>query len=356
MSQVVTGEAVVLDLRVARVPSRLVAAVIDFAAKFAVVSLLTGIVTAAGGSQFDPAFAIALVVTLYLVVFLAYPVVSEAVFNGKTLGKLAMGLRVVRDDGGPVRVRHALTRNLLGLFVEAPGVTLGGAAIVTSLLSDSGKRLGDLLAGTLVIHDRVPGQAMPAPMMPWGLVEWAQALDLSAVDDSLALSLRQFFFRVHELRPEARDRLGDSIFTEITRRTSPPPPADAPRGAVLAAVLAERRRREQVRLGALAAQRAGPPLPPGWSPPPPTPGWPEARPDWSTSAPSTGQPPFVGPPPSTGQPTGYGPPPAVPPGPQPQWGPAPVAPDAPAADPKPPDASPQPADAEAPAAPFALPS
>ena len=101
---VVTGEAVALDLRPAALPSRIVAGGLDGLLQAAVglaLALLVG-VASTGTSE---AGAAALVVVLLVVVLIGYPVAFETVLRGRTPGKAAMGLRVVRDDGGPWRIR-----------------------------------------------------------------------------------------------------------------------------------------------------------------------------------------------------------------------------------------------------------
>ena len=68
-----------------------------------------------------------------------------------------MGLRVVRDDGGPIRFRQALVRGLAGVFLEKLGITYGLLALILIVAGASKKRLGDHLAGTIVLQERVPG-------------------------------------------------------------------------------------------------------------------------------------------------------------------------------------------------------
>ena len=79
--------------------------------------------------------------------------------RGRSLGKMAMGLRVVSDDGGPERFRQALFR-ALARCIEI-WMFAGGPAVICSLVSAKGKRLGDVFAGTMVISERAP-QTEPA--------------------------------------------------------------------------------------------------------------------------------------------------------------------------------------------------
>lgn len=252
MSQIVTGEAVALELRIAQIPSRIAAATIDFAIMLIAFMVLLQL---AGAAMPDPAADAAVTIGLVTLVFLGYPLVLETTLRGRTVGKLAMGLRVVRDDAGPIAFRHALVRAVTGLTLERPGVMLFGLgsaiALVAMLFSGSGKRIGDMAAGTVVIQERVAPQIPFYPMMPWPLAQWAALVELTAVDDDLALALRQFLNRAGQLEARARDRLERNLYTELTSKITPRPPADAPAWAVFAAVLAERRRRDGLRMAGM---------------------------------------------------------------------------------------------------------
>ena len=116
MAEVVTGEAVVLDLAVARFPNRILAEMIDIAVQLAAISFIEGAVFGAAGRHLNAASAAALWLVGYLLIIVAYPVTFETLSRGKTLGKLALGIRVVSDDGGPERFRQALVRALAGAF------------------------------------------------------------------------------------------------------------------------------------------------------------------------------------------------------------------------------------------------
>ena len=95
-----------------------------------------------------------------MLVFLGYPVAMETLTRGRTLGKMALGLRVVRDDGGPITFRQALVRGLVGLALERPGLVLLGfgpaLGMIVAMFSARGKRIGDMAAGTVVLQERLP--------------------------------------------------------------------------------------------------------------------------------------------------------------------------------------------------------
>ncbi|MFM9034115.1 MAG: RDD family protein [Mycobacterium sp.] len=241
---VVTGDAVVLDVAVAQLPVRALGALIDLIVVGTgyVVAL---VLSAAALPHFDDAFAAALVVIFTVAVLVGYPVAMETATRGRSLGKMVMGLRVVSDDGGPERFRQALFRALAGV-VEI-WMLLGTPAVIASLLSARGKRIGDMFAGTVVISERGPKSVAP-PAMPPALAWWAGSLELSGLGPQQAEMARQFLARAPELSPAVREQMGYQVMTEVVSRISPPPPPGAPPQQVLAAVLAERHRRALARM------------------------------------------------------------------------------------------------------------
>jgi len=174
---VVTGDAVVLDVQIAQLPVRAVGALIDIAV-ITVAYIIGVLLWAATITQFDEALSAAVLIIFTLLTLIGYPVVFETATRGRTLGKMAMGLRVVSDDGGPERFRQALFRSLAG-FVEI-WMFMGGPAVICSLVSARGKRIGDVFAGTVVISERGP-KLPPPPVMPPSLSWWASSLELSAL-------------------------------------------------------------------------------------------------------------------------------------------------------------------------------
>jgi uncharacterized RDD family membrane protein YckC len=264
---IVTGEAVAVELRPAGIGSRGIATIIDFAVQYAI---LIGLVLVATNvmSAADQAVTDTFIILSLVVVFLGYPVGFESLWRGRTLGKAAMGLRVLRDDGGPVRFRHAFVRGLVGVVLDKPGISWALLAVGPMLMTARSKRLGDLSAGTVVVQERVPSRLTATAVMPPALAGWAASIDLSMVDDALAMELRQFLGRSAQLAPWAREQMGGRLLTELSRRTAPPPPGTPP-WAYFSAVLAERTRREMQRsTPATAPPPAATPPPPAVTPPP----------------------------------------------------------------------------------------
>lgn len=293
MSEVVTGDAVVLDVQIAQLPVRTLSALIDIVVM--VIGYLLGLMLwAATLTQFDTALTNAILLIFTVLVIVGYPLVLETATRGRSVGKIAMGLRVVSDDGGPERFRQALFRALAAL-VEI-WMLFGSPAVICSILSPKAKRIGDIFAGTVVVNERGP-RLGPPPMMPPALAWWASSLQLSGLSAGQAEVARQFLSRATQLDRQLRLQMAYRIAGDVVARIAPPPPPGAPPELVLAAVLAERHRRELARLrpvmpapGPLGAPPWPPPGraypgPPGWPSPPPgavpppqqSAGWPDPR-------------------------------------------------------------------------------
>ncbi|PPK97810.1 putative RDD family membrane protein YckC [Kineococcus xinjiangensis] len=238
---VVTGEAVVLDLRAASFASRIVAALLD---ALVLGLLLVGLLVAAFalGSELDEAAAAAIVLGLSILVLVVVPALVESLTRGRTVGKLVCGLRAVRDDGGPIRFRQAIVRSLLGAFEL--WALAGSPAILCSLVNARGKRFGDLLAGTYVVRERTAARHVPLPPMPAELAGWARAADIGRIPDRLSVAARQFLGRTHQLAPQSREQLARSLAEAVARHVAPPPPAGTNPERFVAAVLVERHDRE----------------------------------------------------------------------------------------------------------------
>ncbi|WP_406296722.1 RDD family protein [Embleya sp. NBC_00888] len=303
MSELVTGEAVALDLRPARLPSRALAMVIDLAAQFALLLLTVWLVSLAVPDA-DEALAAALSLSILVLVLIGWPVAWETATHGRSLGKIALGLRVVRDDGGPVRFRQALVRALLGFFVDF-WTTIGCGAVFSSLASKNGRRLGDMAAGTFVVRERTPGaRQLPLPLHP-AAAAWAAGIELSGLTDELALAIRQYLSRRGELDPAIEASLGERLMVDTANRIGMGPPPGMHPVVFLAAVLAERQRRDWERY--TAARH-------GYAPTTPPPSGSESGSGWgSTPGPGpTRTPAWVPPPPPAPQSAPTPPPPSPP--------------------------------------------
>ncbi|MCX4640557.1 RDD family protein [Streptomyces sp. P9-2B-2] len=257
MSELVTGEAVVLGLRPARLPSRGLAVAVDVAVAW-VTYIGISLILVSATSSMDSAAVAAVSVAAFVLVQVGIPIVIETLSQGRSLGKLVCGLRVVREDGGPIRFRHALVRGAMGAIEIV--MTMGVVAAIASLVSARGRRLGDVFAGTLVIRERMPvaeaGAALPPPP-PW-LVAELGALDLSRVPDGWWLTVRQYLARMGQLDPQVGGAMAGRLAEDLRGFTGVPAPAGVHPAAYLAAVAGERQARESQRaFGASAPSSAG---------------------------------------------------------------------------------------------------
>ncbi|MFF3466954.1 RDD family protein [Streptomyces sp. NPDC002619] len=242
MSELVTGEAVALELRPARLPSRALAVLLDLIVAVIAYVVVT-IALVAATASLDVAAQTALSIAAFVLVLVGAPIAVETLSHGRSLGKLAFGLRVVRDDGGPIRFRHALVRGAIGV-VEIL-LTFGVVACIASFVSARGRRVGDVFAGTLVVRERIPvGQARFVPPPPPWLEGRFSELDLSAVPDGLWLAVRQYLTRMQQLDPQVSWSMAQRLAADLSARTGAPVPQETPPAAFLAAVVQERQARD----------------------------------------------------------------------------------------------------------------
>ena len=237
----VLGEGVAIDAASAPVTLRIVSGLIDaivLAVTFVV--LLTFLEPLL--ANLNEAWYFSLITVVSVAWFVGIPTTVETLTRGLSLGKLALGLRIVRDDSGPVSVRHAIGRALVGVLEIY--LSAGMLAVGASALSQRGKRIGDMLSGTYAMRTRGGRKALPPVMMPPSLAGWAATADVRRLPDGLALTARMFLARAHEMTPEARSRLSAKISGQMAPLVSPAPAQGTHPEHFIAAVLATRRDRE----------------------------------------------------------------------------------------------------------------
>jgi uncharacterized RDD family membrane protein YckC len=236
----VTPEAVALELPLASVGSRFLALVLDWAIQFA---LLVAVLFAGGvaTNALDTGDHGVVGALAYVVIFLAvlgYPVAFETLRRGRTPGKAALGLRVVTREGGPERFRHAAIRAALGLVDFL--LTAGAAAVVSTMTTRNSQRLGDLVAGTVVVRER-SGLRAPAPVafaVPATLEAYASTLDVAGLSTSDHTTVRSFLLRAPSLPPDPRARIAASMAATIASKLRTSVPDGVAAESFLQAVLA----------------------------------------------------------------------------------------------------------------------
>lgn len=162
-----TPERVPLAFALASIGNRFLAVAIDhfiqylsiFVVSWIFISL-TGLdqTDAAAGVIFSelPKWTIAILIVVVFLIFSGYFILFEWLWNGQTPGKKLLKLRVIREDGRPVTLWEALTRNLLRIFDAVPGFVLPiySVGLISIFASRRDQRIGDIFAGTVVIRER----------------------------------------------------------------------------------------------------------------------------------------------------------------------------------------------------------
>jgi uncharacterized membrane protein SpoIIM required for sporulation len=209
--EVETPENVVLDFEIAGMGSRLHAALVDMVwivLGILALGLFVGLTTSMGfGSR---VMEILLVVAASLG-FWGYFTFYEALRDGQTPGKRGAGIRVVRDTGHPVNLGAAAARNLLrALDLFPPTMFLDVLLVV---IHPRGRRLGDLVAGTIVVRDRPVEAEIPESAAP--VEEDTGSPELE--DDEFRM-LREFIERSATLTPELRQRFAARLADRFAER------------------------------------------------------------------------------------------------------------------------------------------
>ncbi len=236
---VVIPEAVPLDLETASLGSRFLGVVIDWAIQGTALVVLFVI---AGNASFGWVGTTIVLILVFLVTW-GYPIALETLWRGRTVGKAAMGLRVVTKEGGQIGFRHAAIRAALGIVDFL--VSSGAVAVVSVLVTSDNQRLGDLAAGTVVLRERT-GLRRPAPttfVPPAGLDGYTDSLDVTALGPADYGVVRTFLLRAPSLPPPVRARLAAQIGESVAARVQPPPPPGVSADVFLASVAAAYRRR-----------------------------------------------------------------------------------------------------------------
>ncbi|MDM4762712.1 RDD family protein [Galbitalea sp. SE-J8] len=251
--RLVTGEAVDLGVRPASFLLRAAGSLIDAVIYLGGYLLIALVITLnAPAFLIDDAVGRIVAIVLLVLALVVAPTAVEALSLGRSAGRLAVGVRIVRDDGGAIGFRHAFIRALVGLLDFFS--TLGGMAVLVGLLDERSRRLGDLIAGTYAQNERAPRHGNAAFGVPLELAAWAWTADVAALPDALSRRIAQFLEHAARLTPASRIRVAADLAREASAYVAPLPVA--PDELFLAAVLVVRREREASALAGETARLA----------------------------------------------------------------------------------------------------
>lgn len=262
--EIETPEHVAFSYTVAGIGSRAAAALLDFIIVGAAILILwfgfaiivsglrdTGVLggtTARAGS-----WAVAIIYVLSFVIYWGYSVYFEAVSDGQTPGKRILGLRVVQDGGYSVSFAASAVRNLVRILDAQPAFMYVIGTMV-AIFSRHTKRIGDHLAGTIVVHERAPDftpvVAAPAPATREAPLQVTAVL----TDDEFEL-LSRFLERRQALEPARRTELTAQIAARFAGRLPEDAPNDSARLVRLFRAEQEARARGVASRGAKGAAR-----------------------------------------------------------------------------------------------------
>lgn len=235
--QVITGEAVALKIQPASPIQLIAAGTIDLFLSLGVAMAALVFLSLVG--SLEPEAAATYVILALVLAVIVVPAVVETATQGRSLGKWALGVQIVRDDGGAIRFRHTIIRSLAGLFEIY--MTFGSIALITTIANVRHKRLGDLLGGTYPISLNAGAQLPPPLIMPVELYAWARQADVSRLPGTLAWRARQFLNTTGQLDVSHREQISRGLAAEMRPYVSPPPPPHTHPERFLAAVLVIRR-------------------------------------------------------------------------------------------------------------------
>lgn len=219
-----TPEGVDLDIVLAGLGSRFAATLLDLTIQVGAIIAL-GMALGLGSSS---GYVVAAYFILIFLVLFAYDIVFETWNSGRTIGKLAAGIRVVRGGGQPVNFITSTVRNLIRIVDFLPlFYTIGMIAII---LTTRNQRLGDLAAGTYVIRERRTTAPVPPRLAgPVAATAWAppqaadtayMSWDVSTVTADEVATVRRFLERRATLDPHARTQLGFDLATRLRAKVA----------------------------------------------------------------------------------------------------------------------------------------
>jgi uncharacterized RDD family membrane protein YckC len=221
-----TPEQTLLEFEVAGIGSRFLALAYDTLLQILIGIGLLVILVVAGVALPDAAktgiWFVAFIVLAYFVLYFGYFAVFEVLWNGQTPGKKKEGLRVIKDSGRPITPAEAIGRNLMRIVDQLPALYAIG--ICSVLLSRQNKRLGDFVAGTIVVHEKSLLDAKPV----WEPPPAAQATSATTFGserlspEEFAL-IEAFLNRRNSLPGDIRFNMAEQIARQIRPKLTLPP-------------------------------------------------------------------------------------------------------------------------------------
>ncbi|SFS61233.1 RDD family protein [Marininema halotolerans] len=215
---VTTPEYVSLELHTAGIGSRGIAMLIDGMIiglglfVYAIIMILFSMLVESMGSPLWTSIVTGVSIVIFIFTPIVYFTLTEAFLSGRTIGKRVMGLRVVTDQGMVPKFSAIFLRNLLRIVDSMPFFYLIG--LITVIIQRQEKRLGDLVAGTLVIHHEKPDHG-PITFHHPKLEEFQPSSSFASVTVAQWTWITRFLARREELSKEHRQRLAEKMVERL---------------------------------------------------------------------------------------------------------------------------------------------
>lgn len=159
-------------------------------------------------------WAMAMLIILGFIIYSGYFALFETVWNGQTPGKRAVRIRVIKDSGRPISVYEAIARNVMRIIDQLPGIYAVG--IISAFISSRSKRLGDFVAGTVVVHETALTELQPAWQADKASIAPAYNVGQLSLGD-LEL-IEAFLQRRYDLALDVRQRTAGQISARLRQK------------------------------------------------------------------------------------------------------------------------------------------
>jgi len=222
-----TPEQIALELPLAGIGSRFMAMAIDTLIQFGlylVAGVVFFLILGLGASvvwYIPKTIGPALGIFVLFAIYWGYFALFEIVWKGQTPGKRFAGIRVIKDSGRPINAFEAIGRNLMRAVDGLPGVY--GVGLVCMMLNKQSRRLGDFVAGTVVVHEKPTEEVRPT----WNTAteDGSASGGMVQVTAEELVLIETYLSRRFELDPDVRLRTAIQIADRIKAKTGLQPQA-----------------------------------------------------------------------------------------------------------------------------------
>ncbi len=219
--QIDTPEQIALELPLAGIGSRFLAIALDTLIQTAiyVIGAIAFFLVLPMGARtipyVPPTLVPAVGIFLLFGVYWGYFAIFEAVWKGQTPGKKLAGIRVIKESGRPITAFEAIARNFLRAVDGLPGIY--GVGLVCMMINKQHRRLGDYVAGTIVVHEKATQEVKPT----WNISkeEASAAPEVARVSADDLVLIETYLHRRWDFDADVRIRTAVQIAEKLKAKT-----------------------------------------------------------------------------------------------------------------------------------------